>query len=98
MSIIFLLCPFAVLSSLAPILESIKITVSRRLDRIRSVEHPTPVACRLLLELSIHVLPAIPVLLSTSSQSFAAVDPHDMTCHLSCTVVNEKQLVPVTRN
>ena len=80
-SFIFLDGPSALLSVLYPVFESVDVVLRRRWNLL-FVHLVAIVARRLLLELTTHELPAIPVLLSSASHGLATVHFHDVTCDL----------------
>ena len=80
-SFILLDGPSAFLSVLNPVFESIDVVLRRRRNLL-SVHLVAIVARRLLLELTTHELPAVPVLLSSASLGLAAVHFHDVTSDL----------------
>ena len=81
MSFILLDGPSAFLSVLNPVFESIDVVLRRRRNLL-SVHLVAIVARRLLLELTTHELPAVPVLLSSASHGLAAIHFHDVACDL----------------
>ena len=78
MRFIFLDGPSALLSVLNPVFKSIDVVLRCRRDLL--FVHLVAIVARcLLLKLSTHILPSVPVLLSSASLGLAAVHFHDVT-------------------
>ena len=80
-SFILLDGPSALLSVLNPVFKSVNVVLRCRRNLL-FVHLVAIVARRLLLELSTHELPSVPVLLSTASLGFAAVHFQNVARHL----------------
>ena len=71
--------PDTILDSVHPVFKSLR--VPGRFWKLLLVHPVSVVACCLLLKLSIHVLPSVPVNLSTTRQRLSTVNGNDLTSH-----------------
>ena len=87
--IILLDRPAGLLCIVDPVLKPVNVTL-RRLCNFFLIHLVGVKACHFLLKLAVHVLPAEPMLLSTTRQGLATIDTHNMPSHLSCTIQSRR--------